>query len=218
MITTSFNNIKLVIFDLDGTLIDAYEAIESSFNFTMKKLGLPTKSKSVIKRAVGWGDKKLLSPFVPKKALNSALRIYRAHHRESLPKKSRLFSGVRKLLGRLSSRYHLAVASNRPTRFSKIILKALNINKYFSFLLCGDRLKRGKPHPEILRKILRYFRMQHDEAIYVGDMAIDVQTANSAKIKSIIVTTGSSSLYEIKREAPYQIISNIKQLEKLLIT
>ncbi len=216
MPATLLNSVKVVIFDLDGTLVDAYQAVEASFNFTMKKLGLPIKSKLVIRRAVGWGDKNLLLPFVPKRVLKSALRIYRRHHRRALVKKSRLFPGASQLLKRLSSKYRLAIASNRPTEFSKILLRSLKINKYFSFLLCADRLKKAKPDPEILQQILRHFHIQRSEVIYIGDMAIDAQTARRAKIKSIIVTTGSSSLSEIKREKPYKIISSIREVTKLI--
>ena len=76
--------IKLIIFDVDGTLIDAYQAIVLSFNFTMRQLRLPPKDFITIKKAVGWGDEKLLSPFVPKKQIQKALTIYRRHHQKSL--------------------------------------------------------------------------------------------------------------------------------------
>lgn len=210
------DKIKAIIFDLDGTLIDAYKPIENSFNFTLGKLGLGRKNKLIIRRAVGWGDRELLAPFLPREKLSLALKIYRRHHREALKQDARLFPGVKNLLARLSRRYDLAVASNRPTQFSRIALKALKIDKYFSFLLCADSLKKGKPHPDILRRILKHFRLKAQEAIYVGDMAIDAQTARRAKIKSVIVTTGSSNKSEIKRERPFKIIKKVKYLEGLL--
>jgi len=58
---------KLIIFDLDGTLVDAYPAIINSFNFTMNAMGLPLRDDITIRRAVGWGDRNLLKPFVPSK-------------------------------------------------------------------------------------------------------------------------------------------------------
>lgn len=212
----SLKNIKAIIFDLDGTLVDAYKPIESSFNFSMRKLGLPVQSSLTIRKAVGWGDSQLLAPFVPKKRLGQALKIYRENHKETLKKDARLFPGVKKLLSALSYRYILAVASNRPTQFSKILVKALKIDKYFSFLLCADSLKEGKPAPEILQRIIRHFGLKAQEAIYVGDMAIDAQTAHRARTKAIIVTTGSSKRREIEKEKPYRIISRIRDLEKIL--
>lgn len=209
--------IKLIIFDLDGTLVDAYSAIFRSFNYTMRKLNLPCRRNSVIRRAVGWGDENLLKPFVEEKALKKALLIYRRHHKISLLKYSRLFPGVAKLLAGLKFKgYKLAVASNRPTRFSRILIRHLGIEKYFDYALCSDRLKYGKPHPLILNRIIRRFSLKPQQALYVGDMVIDVQAGKRAKIKTIIVTTGSNTKKEVKKEKPYWIISRIRGLTKIL--
>lgn len=216
MVKKRLGDIKAIIFDLDGTIIDAYRAIESSFNFTMRKLGLPEQRRITIRKAVGWGDEMLLAPFLPAEALVRALRVYRSHHKKSLVAKARLFPAVKNLLEKFSKKYYLAVASNRPTRFSKILLKSLNLNEYFDFVICADKLKKGKPHPLILQKIIKKFKVKPKEAFYVGDMAIDAQTARRAAIKAIIVTTGSSSLREIRKEKPFRIISNISQLNKIV--
>jgi phosphoglycolate phosphatase len=206
---------KVIIFDLDGTLIDAYQAIEESFNFTMRKLGLPRQSPTAIRKAVGWGDKKLLVPFVSTRFLAKALKIYRENHKKTLLIKARLFPGARQILTKLSGRCLLAVASNRPTLFSHILLRSLKIRNFFDYVICADRLNKAKPHPLILKTILSHFCIKPQQALYIGDMAIDAQTARRAHIKSIIVTTGSSSLSEIKKEKPYRIISSIRQLDAL---
>ncbi len=216
MVKKPLGDIKVIIFDLDGTLIDAYEAISFSFNFTMRKLGILEQSKIVIRKAVGWGDRRLLVPFVPNRLMPDALRIYRSHHKKSLVAKAKLFPNVNALLRKFSKKYYLAVASNRPTKFSNILLKSLNLKRYFDFIICADKLKKGKPHPLILKKIIKKFKVKPKEALYVGDMAIDAQTARRARIKAIIVTTGSSSLEEIKKEKPFRIISSISQLNKIV--
>lgn len=211
-------NIKLVIFDLDGTLVDAYAAIESSFNYVMRKLGLKPKSASLIRRAVGWGDANLLKPYIGGNNLRSALSIYRSHHEHSLLKRSRLYPSVRPLLRELKARgYKLAVASNRPTKFSLILLRHLRIMEFFDYVLCADKLKRGKPHPAILNKIIRKFRVKKPQVLYAGDMVIDAQAGRRAGVKTVIVTTGSSSLAEIKREHPFKIIPRISRLYALAL-
>lgn len=210
-------NTKLIIFDLDGTLIDAYPAIISSFNYTMQKLGYSRKDYLTIRRAVGWGDENLLKPFIKKEDLKKALWIYRRHHRISLIKGSRLFPGVKILLGRLKDRgYKLAVASNRPTRFSWILIRHLRLDKYFDYVLCADRLNHIKPHPEILNKIMQRFLVRPEQTLYVGDMTIDAQAGRRAKVKTIIVTTGSNRKQEIEKEKTYRIIRSISQLQKIL--
>ena len=209
--------VRLVIFDLDGTLIDAYKAVYQSINFAMKKMGFPKISARTIHRSVGWGDLHLIEKFVGKERLEGALAIYRRHHRTSLKNGTTLLPGALKLLRLLKkNKYRIAVASNRPTKFSLIILKQLNIRKYFDYVLCADKLKKGKPHPEILQKILKRFSLKGHEALYVGDMIIDLQAGRGARIKTIAVTTGSCTKSELARYKPYAVIARVDQVRCLL--
>src|SRR3989338_1425550 len=209
--------LKLIIFDLDGTLVDAYQAIISSFNYTMSELKAKQQSNSVIRMAVGRGDENLLKPFINEKDLKKALIIYRRHHKKALLKDSRLFPGAKKLLRQLKEKgYKLAVASNRPTRFSWVLIRLLGLKKYLDYVLCADRLKQGKPHPEIMNKILRRFSLKPENALYIGDMTVDAQAGRRSKIKTVIVTTGSNTRLEIEKEVPFFIITKIMQLPKVI--
>ena len=209
--------IKLIIFDLDGTLVDAYPAIISSFNYTMQRLNYPVQNALAIRRAVGWGDGNLLRPFIKEKDVCVALSIYRKHHKLALLKESRLFPKVYKVLAYLKNKgYRFAVASNRPSRFSWILIRHLKLEKYFDYVLCADKLKHIKPHPEIINRIMQRFALKPEQALYVGDMTIDAQAGRRAKVETIIVTTGSSTKSEIKKERPYRIIDRISELLKIL--
>ncbi len=211
------NKIKLIIFDLDGTLIDAYAAIAKSFNFAMKKFGYPRQSALKIRKAVGWGDAQLLQFFIREDDLPGVLALYRRHHKHSLIRYSKVFPGVIQLLAMLKAeKYKLAVASNRPTKFSLLLMRHLKLIRYFDYVLCADKLKVGKPHPEILRRILAKFPLNPSAALYVGDMVIDAQAGRRARIKTVIVTTGSSLPKDIRLEKPWKIIKNIKNLPDLL--
>lgn len=204
---------KLIIFDLDGTLVDAYKAIEKSFNHTMASLGYPKKPFLVIKKAVGWGDKNLLKPFVKNIALNKALNLYRKDHRASLIKYSTIFPGVKLLLRWLKkNKIKLAIATNRPTVFTKILLKALNLDKYFNMILCGDKLTKMKPHPEIIHRIMHKLNVKPKDVLFVGDMTVDIKTAKAAKVDSIAVLTGSSTKKELIAVRPNKIINYIRDL------
>ncbi|HOW35507.1 MAG TPA: HAD family hydrolase [Candidatus Omnitrophota bacterium] len=205
--------IDLVIFDLDGTLVDAYGAIAGSFNFAMRRLGFPRQDNAVIRRAVGWGDRNLLRPFVGEKNAVKALRLYRRHHAIALKKKTRFLPGAKRLLITLNKNgYQLAVASNRPTRFSNIILNHLKIRQYFDYVLCGDKLKKPKPNADILLKILKKLSVKKGRAVYVGDMTVDILTGKRAGVKTIAILGGSSSKKEIGALKPYRVIKNISQV------
>jgi HAD superfamily hydrolase (TIGR01509 family) len=213
----ALKGIDLIVFDLDGTLIDAYPAITRSFNYTMRRFGCRVRDAAVIRRAVGWGDRSLLEPFVPEQDIDRALAAYRRHHAKALVRYSRLFPGVKALLSALKHKgFLLAVASNRPTRFSIILMRHLGIRGYFDRVLCGDKLTHMKPHPEILRTLMADLRVKPAHALYVGDMFIDAQTGKRAKVRTIMVTTGSSSLAELRKERPFKILPRVKDLLPLL--
>jgi phosphoglycolate phosphatase len=210
-------NIRLIIFDLDGTLVNAYPAIIRSFNYVMQNLNYPRQPDLIIRRAVGRGDENLLKPFINKKDLRKATAIYRGHHKKALITGSKLFPRARAMLRYLKDKgYKLAVASNRPTGFSLILIRHLGIKEYFDYVLCADKLKRGKPHPAIIRKIMQKFGVLEYQTLYVGDMIIDAQAGRRAKVKTIIVTTGSSTVHEIRKERPYGIINKIEKLQKFV--
>ncbi len=208
---------KLVIFDLDGTLIDAYKAIEESFNYAMKILGYSKRDSLSIKRAIGWGDENLLKPFIKKSDLKKMVDIYRQHHKKSLLKFSHLYPKVKKILKSFKDKgLKLAIASNRPTIFTKILLKKFKIDRYFDFVLCADRLKSIKPNPEILEKIMEKLKVAPQETIFVGDMTIDILAGKNAKIKTIAVLGGSSKKGELKRLRPYRVISEISEILRII--
>jgi phosphoglycolate phosphatase len=183
----------------------------------MHRLNYPKRDKITIRRAVGWGDKALLKPFLLPQDLSRALSIYRRHHKKALLKGARLLPGARGVLDLLKKRgYLLAVASNRPTRFSRILMRHLNLERYFACFLCADKLKRGKPHPEILQSIMHKLSCRPQETLYVGDMVIDAQAGRRARVKTIIVTTGSSRRLEIRKQRPFKVIDRISCLRKVL--
>lgn len=211
------NPIRIVIFDLDGTLVNAYQAVFESINFAMQAKGFPRISAYTVKRSVGWGDRHLITKFVGPEQAADVLDVYRRHHQTSLKTGTKLLPGALRILKELKkNQYRIAVASNRPTKFSLIILKKLNIRKYFDYVLCADKLKKGKPHPEILRKILRRFALSPRQALYVGDMVIDLQAGKRAGIKTVAVATGSCTKKELAGFKPHAVISRVDQVGRLL--
>jgi HAD superfamily hydrolase (TIGR01549 family) len=207
----------LVLFDLDGTLVDAYPAIIESVSLTLEKFGYPAVSALAIRRAVGWGDRNLLKAFIKKQNLDRALAFYRKVHAKALLRGARWLPGALEILRCLKARHlRLAIASNRPTRFTYIILKALNGRKYFDAVLCADRLSRGKPHPMILNKLAHRLGVAKKNILFVGDMAIDVQTARRAGVDVVAVATGSNTISELKAAGPKAVIKKIDRLSRFL--
>lgn len=209
--------LKLIIFDLDGTLVDAYTAVHLSMNFTLQRLGYPAQDFMTVKNSVGWGEKHLLSCFVRSKDIDAAQVLFKKHHRQTLLKHVRLLDHAGKTLAQLKKQgCTLAVASNRPTRFTLLILKHLAIRPLFSSVVCADQVKRPKPAGDVLTAILRKLKHKPSEALYVGDMPIDIQAGKKAKVRTVAVTTGSGRIKDIKKENPFLLLKNLKQLSRIL--
>ena len=83
-------------------------------------------------------------------------------------------------------------------------------------MLCADKLKFGKPHPEILNKIRKKFSLKRNEILYIGDMVIDAQAGSRAGIRTIIVSGGSSTQSQIRQERPWRIARGLGVLLELL--
>ena len=209
--------IKLAIFDLDGTLVDAYRAIADSVNHTMERLGLPRQSLRTVIRSVGWGVDTLIRSFVEEAQAEEALRIFRAHHDKRLRRNLKALPGARALLAFLKKRgCRMAIASNRPTKFCHIILEELEIDGYFDHVVCGDAVKRPKPHPDMIRLVLKKTRVRPSEAIYVGDMSVDILSGNRAGVFTIGVPTGSCTVEEILEAGPDLLIRKLSDIKKIL--
>lgn len=204
---------KLFIFDLDGTLVDAYTAIRKSLNYTLKRLGYRPVSFARAKRNVGKGDKAFMEVFFRPGDVEKALAIYRCHHETSLKKYSRLKAYSSKFLRALKKRgKKIAIASNRPRCFTNIIIKALKIDLLVDYILCADEINSHKPKPKILNMVVKKFGVKKGEAVFVGDMDIDMETAKRAHIDAIFIKGGSSTLADIKRYKVKKVIRSLKEL------
>lgn len=204
---------KLIIFDIDGTIVDAYTAIEESLNYTLKRLGYPKAESAVVRRAVGHGDRNFIECFVEKKDVSEGLKLYRAHHGKALLRYSKVIPGARQLLRGLRNKgYKLAVASNRPPKFSMILLKHLDLVKYFDAIACAKDKSEIKPKPFLIPRILRKLGVKKGEALYVGDMTVDVHAGHNAGVKVVAVLGGSSSHSELKKARPCGIAVKLRDL------
>jgi len=211
--------IKAIIFDLDGTLVDAYPAVSQSVNSTLKALGFAPRSYAEIKRSVGGGDRRLMEHFVGEKLADQAIAIYRPHHAKALAQKGAvtLLPGVLSVLKFLKAKgYKLAIASNRPTRFTRIILKKLGIMPFFKEVLCADKSPKPKPYPDMIWTLAKKLGFDRLELLYVGDMTIDIKCAHAADVRVVAVATGSSSKKELKALKPWGFIDKMVGLKLIM--
>jgi len=203
---------KIFIFDLDGTIIDAYDAIVESMNYTLQRLNYPAADALLITRSVGAGNDGLMRAFFREPDVPTAREVYRQHHKTHLTGRIRLLPGALDLLQSLKKqRKILAVASNRPADTALLLLETLEITGLFDRILTGEEVPRPKPAPDILLALLREFRCLPEEALYFGDMTIDGKTGAAAGVKTVLVATGSSTRQEIEAERPFLVIGSLPE-------
>jgi phosphoglycolate phosphatase len=210
-------NIQLIIFDLDGTLVDAYQAVALSINTALKKMNLSPIDDETIKRSVGWGERHLARSLVAEEHVETLLETYRGHHENFLRQGTFFLPGVKAVLDDLLARgVKLAIATNRSQRFTAVILDHLGIAGHFDYVVCGDQIERPKPAPDILENVLRYFSLEPKEALYVGDMTIDAQAGRKAGVRTVVVLTGSSTQEEVAACSPDAVIPCLGDLMGLI--
>jgi HAD superfamily hydrolase (TIGR01509 family) len=209
--------VSLVMFDLDGTLVDAYDAVHMSLNEAFSQHQYPQISHEEIKRNVGWGETHLVRQFVKPEDLNAVLNTYRAHHRSVLPGRVRFLPGVEQLLSYLKSKDILvALATNRPRPFTEIIVKDMGLDQHLHDMICGDEVESPKPSGDMLRIVMDRLGYLPDQCLYVGDMTVDALAGHDAGVCTIVVTTGSCTRGELMEANAQAIVDNIEHVQRFI--
>jgi len=209
---------KIAVFDLDGTLLDAYDAVAKTFNYSLKKLGYPTVPYEVVKRSVGGGDVNLAGKFVKKDDITRLISLYRENHISFLDGNVKLLDGCEEMLTFLKEEgLKIGVATNRAKFSVNTMLSKLNIRQYFDIILTADDVKNPKPHPDMLIKVMDFFGLQNkDDIFYVGDMDIDYFTGKNAGVDTYIVATGSSLKDVLQKIKGIRLFDNLMELKRYL--
>ena len=212
------NKIKLIIFDLDGTLINSLKDITNALNYSLQQLHIHKFTPNQIKELIGGGVTKLIEKSLRKIDINNyEVRIpakkFKEYYSEHCIDNTRLYPYVIQTLKKLK-KYKKAVVSNKPEIFCKKILKELNISEYFDIIVGGDTTKRKKPDPEPIIYVLNKLGIKREETVIVGDGETDIEAGKKAKIKTIAVSYGFRKKEQLK-EADY-LIDEIKEILKIL--
>lgn len=196
--------IKLLIFDLDGTLVDTLQDITNAINYAIEPYGIGPFSAEKIKSMVGSGISRLISDILPpdvdkEQAVQRFLEYYTAH----LLDNTKPYPKVKETLMKLGD-YKMAVISNKRERLSRYCLEGLGLLKHFDIVLGSDSVAERKPSPVPVLEVLKRLGFSKDEAVVIGDSNYDIESAHSAGVKAIAVTYGYRDR-EVLGEADFMI-------------
>ncbi|MBI5739986.1 MAG: HAD-IA family hydrolase [Nitrospirae bacterium] len=214
--------LKLLIFDLDGTLTDTSQDIADAINYAVKPFSQRIYSIEETKAMVGSGISKLLETLISSSEIfhnnaESAKEVvvdrFLKFYSEHLLDNTELYPHVKETLPQLGN-YRKAVVSNKRELFSRQILAGLGILQYFDVVFGSDSVPEKKPSPVPILKLLQRFGAARDEAVMIGDSNYDVEAGRAAGVATIAVTYGFRSR-EVLMDADF-IIDRFDEVLKVL--
>jgi phosphoglycolate phosphatase len=211
------HRIQAVIFDFDGTLGDSYEAITASVNYVRGLHHLPPLSIGQVRHHVGRGPEFLMKETVERGDVSANVAQYKAHHPGVMYSGTRLYPGVADALAKMHTKgYRLAVCSNKPVAFTRDLLAYLKVAPYFTLVLGPEDVRRPKPAPDMLLAALERLQLAPHQALYIGDMTVDIQTARAAGVRVWSVPTGSDDRDTLLAAHPDRLLRDLREAAELL--
>jgi len=219
--------LKLLIFDLDGTLADTSKDITDAVNYAVKPFGVKPLSVSEIKAMVGSGISKLIESLIPphpaippslmgdnrEVAKEEAVKRFLEYYSIHLLDYTNTYPQVKETLSKIEA-YKKAVISNKREVLSKKVLEGLGLLKFFDVVLGSDSVPERKPSPVPIFELLKRFGVSKDEAVIIGDSNYDIEAGKAAGIKTIAVTYGYRDR-EVLKGADF-IIDNFGEILRIL--
>lgn len=186
-------NKQLIIFDMDGTLIDSGNVISNTINFVRTNLGLDLIQKDELLKNLNNPD------------INSAKYFYGTN--EFTPEQTKLFQdyydkhcisdialydGILEMLDELNGKFSMTIATNASVEFANKMIEHLSIHHYFDFVIGANCVENPKPHPDMLYKTLRTLNYDVKSSLLIGDSLKDKKAAQEASMDNILVNWGFS--------------------------
>lgn len=213
---------SLIIFDLDGTLVDSRDAILSSIRHALKEIGLAALDFDEA-RAVQQDLASTLREAFQKAAkvisedqIQSFIRCYRSHHSQEPHRTMRVYDGVIDALAELSKKCDLAVATTKHSPQARHIVETLNLSHFFSVIQGTDPGMRYKPEPDILHAVLEQRGAPASLAAYVGDSPHDMIAAHNAGMRAVGAAYGFAGRTALAESSPHHWVSDPRDLKTLL--
>jgi HAD superfamily hydrolase (TIGR01509 family) len=209
----------LVIFDLDGTLIDNRAAIRENFNYALKMFGFPQLEDEKVDAMIGTPLVEMFETILPGSCKHLAPKLVEAYierYRDTSHIGTVVLDDVIPILEKLRDEFKLAVATTKANDTVYLLLQRIGLHKYFDLATGRREGMRNKPHPDMLNYVMRELDVKPERTVMVGDTPIDIFTARNAGIYVVAVTSsirlGMTTLNKIREAKPDLIIPSLRKL------
>ena len=220
----TFDRVKLVLFDLDGTLVDSVGDLAWCGNEMLRALEMPLQDPQAARNWVGNGLERFVKRVLtndmnaePEEGLfRAGLEIFSKLYGEHASDHSEVYPGAIETLERLSKlELHLACVTNKPEPFTSKLIAAMGLDSFFELVVAGDTTARKKPDPMPLHYAADYFGLDYGACLMVGDSSNDVLAARAAGFGVICVPYGYNHGNDISDSNPDLVIENLAELTEI---
>jgi phosphoglycolate phosphatase len=220
----AFDQVKLVLFDLDGTLIDSVGDLAWCGNEMLRSLDMPLHDPQAARRWVGNGLERFVKRVLTndmeaepdETLLKTGMEIFKRLYAEHASDHSLLYPGVIETLKYLAGLdLHLACVTNKPEPFTSGLIAAMELSEYFDLVVAGDTTAKKKPDPMPLHYAADHFAVDYAQCLMVGDSSNDVRAARAAGFSIICVPYGYNHGNDIRDSNPDLVVENLIELNQM---
>lgn len=213
----NFKDARLLIFDLDYTLIDSSEGIVSCFNRARKQMGEPEVEPAKLIQRIGHPIEETFRLLGSHDPVQGRALFRRLAADGAMAEKSFLLPGVAETIPELFRRgFRLAVASTKSRREIIAILEHLGLARYFEAFCGSDEVARAKPAPDSLFRVMEATGVKPEQTLYFGDHVVDIQAGRAAGVRVIAIAGGPCSQADRVAAKPDAIVNSLRELLELL--
>ncbi|MCO4785467.1 phosphoglycolate phosphatase [Marinomonas atlantica] len=220
-------NKQVLLFDLDGTLVDSAPDLAAAVNQTLIHFDREPFPETTVRNWVGNGALTLISrglsgdknvdPRLSQTLVDDALAVFLDFYEQCVCDKSKLYPNVKDTLLALKAQgYRLGIITNKPEKFVAPMLDGLGLAGIFELILGGDSLAERKPHPLPLFTACKWFEVSADQCVMIGDSKNDILAAKAAKMDSIGLTYGYNYDEDLAIHQPNHLFSDFNELLSVL--
>jgi phosphoglycolate phosphatase len=217
-VTSDWKQVRLLVFDLDGTLVDSKQDLALSVNAMRVEMGLAPLPLDLITSYVGHGVTLLvcraLGTHATSENVEKGLAFFLAYYRDHMLDHTAPYPGVAEALEKLGD-HKMAVLTNKPVNFSREMLTRLGFASYFAYIYGGNSFPQKKPDPIGLHKLMEDLQISARETLMVGDSDTDVLTGRNAGVWTCGVTYGFGA-HTLQKVSPDLVIDDMRELPPLL--